>query len=188
MQKSDNLYKAFLQQKSNAEDRGIPFLLSYEEWLKFWQDSGHLPDRGKRANQYCMARYGDIGPYVLGNIKIITNSENCSEGSSYTRSAVTKHRMHLAMKGRVRTAEHQKNLTASLQNKPPVTKETGDKISAALKGKKRKPFTTEHLERLAEATRRSVATKKSAGTYVNPGRFRKAEVEKKGMPKCIDKN
>jgi hypothetical protein len=63
-------------QKSRAAKRGIEFLLSFEEWLKVWEDSGRLGDRGKRKHQYCMSRNGDVGPYAVGNVSIITMAEN----------------------------------------------------------------------------------------------------------------
>ena len=82
---------AFLYQRSEAKRRGILFLLTFEEWLSFWQESGHLHERGRRRGQYCMARFGDIGPYVLGNVKIIQHSDNVIEGQlGSTKSEETK--------------------------------------------------------------------------------------------------
>jgi hypothetical protein len=60
----------------NAQLRGIAFELTFEDWLKIWVDSGHWGERGKRGDQYCMSRFGDLGPYALGNVEIITNAEN----------------------------------------------------------------------------------------------------------------
>src|ERR1700761_1832283 len=76
-----SLYKSFMGQKGNAATRGIEFLLTYEEWLKFWQDSGKLDQRGRGRSKYVMARFGDTGPYALGNIKIILGPENNAEGA-----------------------------------------------------------------------------------------------------------
>ena len=58
----------------------VPFLFTFEEWLKVWIDSGHWRERGIRKGQYCMARFGDKGPYAVWNVKIILHSENATEG------------------------------------------------------------------------------------------------------------
>lgn len=61
------LPRDYRNQKMDAESRGVPFLLTFEEWLKIWVDSGHLYERGCRRGQYVMARFGDEGPYTAGN-------------------------------------------------------------------------------------------------------------------------
>ena len=63
-------------QKNAARRRGVEFLLTFEEWFKIWDDSGHLPQKGRFKHQYCMSRHGDVGPYAVGNVEIITNEEN----------------------------------------------------------------------------------------------------------------
>jgi hypothetical protein len=72
-------WRAYKTQSYDAKDRGIEFLLSFEEWLNIWQDSGHLHERGKKKGQYVMARFGDKGPYAVGNVKIITFADNTRE-------------------------------------------------------------------------------------------------------------
>jgi len=72
---------AYIKQKSQAKQRGIPFLLTFEEWWKIWLDSGKWKQRGIRLDQCCMARFGDIGPYAVGNVRICSVSENHSEGA-----------------------------------------------------------------------------------------------------------
>jgi hypothetical protein len=63
-------------QKNAARRRGVEFLLTFEEWFKIWNDSGHLQEKGRLKHQYCMSRHGDKGPYAVGNVEIITNAEN----------------------------------------------------------------------------------------------------------------
>jgi len=72
---------AFEQHKWRANRQDIEFLLTYQEWISIWQDSGKLEQRGTRfgLDGYCMARFGDEGPYAVGNVKIITNRENLAE-------------------------------------------------------------------------------------------------------------
>ena len=77
---------AYLDQKNNAESRGIEFLFSYEEWLDWWGDD--IDRRGVAqsstgrkvfGNRLVMARHGDVGPYSPSNTKKITCSENAAE-------------------------------------------------------------------------------------------------------------
>jgi hypothetical protein len=65
--------------KANAKKRGVEFKFLFSEWMKMWEESGHFKDRGKGKNKYCMARFGDVGAYEVGNVHIITNSENRKE-------------------------------------------------------------------------------------------------------------
>jgi hypothetical protein len=70
---------AYLVQKSGAKRRNIAFLLTLDEWLTIWLDSGNWERRGPRKGQFVMARFGDIGPYAVGNVRICTNRENNAE-------------------------------------------------------------------------------------------------------------
>jgi len=64
------------QHKYRAERRGIPFELTFKQWLKIWQDSGHLRERGHRQGQYVMARFFGGGSYKIGNVRIIPAEDN----------------------------------------------------------------------------------------------------------------
>jgi len=68
-------------QKNNALTRGIPFLLSFEQWLDIWTESGKLSQRGRGAEKFCMCRHEDIGPYEVGNVFIGINRENVRAGN-----------------------------------------------------------------------------------------------------------
>ena len=72
---------AYLKQRHQAKRRGIGFLLTFEEWWAIWQASGRWEQRGIRRGQYCMARFGDEGPYAVGNVWISTVEENSSDGA-----------------------------------------------------------------------------------------------------------
>ena len=100
--------KTYDQQKRNAAKRGISYLLTYEDWIKIWFDSGHLGKWGRKKGQYHMARFGDVGPYSIDNIKIVTGNENIREaliGNTHLR-------------GFVHTAEtRMKNSKAQMGNK-----------------------------------------------------------------------
>jgi hypothetical protein len=86
-------FSAYSAQRSKARHRGIPFELSFEEWLKVWEDSGRLPERGRRRGQYVMARNGDQGAYAVGNILIITADKNIQERISNNRTSSFRERV-----------------------------------------------------------------------------------------------
>jgi hypothetical protein len=69
-----NYYKKHLH---SARRRGIPFRLDFEQWISIWKESGHLDERGRSG--YVMARFGDTGAYEIGNVRIITTSDNTKE-------------------------------------------------------------------------------------------------------------
>jgi hypothetical protein len=64
------------RQRVNAHKRSIPWLITYPEWMAVWSQSGHLNDRGRGRNRYCMARYHDKGGYEVGNVYITTIAGN----------------------------------------------------------------------------------------------------------------
>ncbi len=74
------------RQKANARARGISWELTFEEWLEIWNTSGKWEERGNKADNYCMARKFDIGPYSKDNVEIIKGKRNSQE--SYQRSLV----------------------------------------------------------------------------------------------------
>lgn len=78
----DSNYRKYIDHKGNAAKRGVDFLLTFEEWLDIWTKSGHYHERGSRRGQYCMSRYGDTGPYALGNIFIQLTSQNTSDAQN----------------------------------------------------------------------------------------------------------
>ena len=76
-----SLKRRFDFHKSSAGQRGVSFLLSYDQWLRIWHDSGHLHERGCRKGQYVMARFGDTGSYEEGNVSIVPCEVNNSEAT-----------------------------------------------------------------------------------------------------------
>jgi len=93
--------KAYTQQKSNAKQRGVEFLMTYEEWKQVWLDSGKWELRGKGIGKYCMCRYNDEGPYAIGNVFIDLSSSNVREGNiGKVVSEETRQLMALSKKGK----------------------------------------------------------------------------------------
>jgi hypothetical protein len=76
--------------KKTASDRGISFLLSFNEWNNWWLSHGidkNGPSQKElgisRKDTLCMCRYGDIGPYSLDNIYCATASQNAKDMDKY---------------------------------------------------------------------------------------------------------
>lgn len=68
---------AYLDQKNNAQKRGIDFLFSFDEWVEWWGDD--FDKRGCKLGELVMARAGDCGPYSPANVHKATCSENLAE-------------------------------------------------------------------------------------------------------------
>lgn len=84
----------FAESKYDARRRGVVFLLTFDQWLSIWKRSGKWTRRSNRRGGYCMARFGDRGPYAVGNVKIILHSDNVSEAQVGRRkSKATRRRM-----------------------------------------------------------------------------------------------
>ena len=66
----------YTQQLCQARKRNVEWLFTFETWWKMWQDSGKWEQRGRKQGQYCMARKGDVGPYSVDNVDIITIIQN----------------------------------------------------------------------------------------------------------------
>jgi|KBSMisStandDraft_5_1062788.scaffolds.fasta_scaffold00219_2 hypothetical protein len=69
----------FRDHRNSARARGIPFLLTFDEWLSIWTASGKFHLRGRESGCYVMARFGDRGAYVVGNVEIISHESNSSQ-------------------------------------------------------------------------------------------------------------
>lgn len=67
----------FQQHKRSAQQRGIEFELSFEQWWELWEP--HWERRGQKSQDMCMCRKADQGGYTLGNVRIATNKENHQE-------------------------------------------------------------------------------------------------------------
>ena len=76
---------SFWDHKSAAKRRNIPFLFTFDEWREIWIARGKWEQRGNAADQYCMARLGDSGPYAVGNVRICTQRENNEEQANIQR-------------------------------------------------------------------------------------------------------
>ena len=109
-------------QKANAKVRGIPFELTYEEWLDIWMSSGFAHLRGKGIGKYCMGRYNDTGPYAVGNVCIIPHEKNVYDGNKDTAKpkngpehAEWRRKLSIANKGKPHSAERRKAISEGIK-------------------------------------------------------------------------
>jgi hypothetical protein len=88
--------RKFTAHKYDAKQRGVGFELTFQEWWSIWRASGHWEERGVGNGKYCMARYGDTGPYAVGNVRIITNelSRNAARCRACTTPLRRRRRRH----------------------------------------------------------------------------------------------
>jgi hypothetical protein len=82
------LFGCFRRQRS-AEQRGVPFEMTFEEWLGIWRSSGRLHQRGTARGSYQMGRIGDVGPYCSSNVSIISQQENMRQAAENKRRRLT---------------------------------------------------------------------------------------------------
>lgn len=121
----EGMYK---QHSDNAKFRGIEFNISFDDWLKVWEDSGKLSERGRGKDKYCMCRVNDIGAYAVDNVFIDTNKTNLSDGNiGKVMSEHTKNKISDANKGKERP-------WLKGENNPMHRQDVKDKISMATKG------------------------------------------------------
>ena len=72
----------YKQQQYAAQQRGIPFLLTLEEWCNIWEQSGKWALRGKGKGKYVMSRYKDVGAYEVNNVFIQLNESNVRDAQT----------------------------------------------------------------------------------------------------------
>ena len=80
MKKKPKYFHEFTTQKNKASQRGILWKLSFKEWLTIWKKSGKLLLRGKGTGKYCLARFGDKGPYSRINVFVQLFTDNWITG------------------------------------------------------------------------------------------------------------
>jgi hypothetical protein len=97
----------FYEHRQNARRRNIEFNLTYDEWMNIWVQSGHWNERGRGLGKYAMCRYGDQGPYEVGNVYIDlceVNAQQARLGDKNTKAHIAKIRKALTGKKKTMTA------------------------------------------------------------------------------------
>lgn len=76
------MHDKYRNQKHMAAQRGIEFKFTYQEWTDWWLAQlgpNWTKLRGRRKDQYVMARIGDKGGYEAPNVKCVLASVNHKE-------------------------------------------------------------------------------------------------------------
>lgn len=119
---------AHCKYKLDALGNPVKMRMSLQQFADIWDQSGHWDQRGRKKDEYCMARHNDIGHYEVGNVKIITNAENVSEAQK-SRPSPNKGKPS-PLKGRPSPNKGRPSPKKGI----PRSIETKDKISAKRKG------------------------------------------------------
>ena len=123
------IYKQrYFEHRQNANHRGIPFELTFDEWLHIWQDSGKWQLRGKGKGSYVMSRVGDTGPYKVGNVYINNQEDNASEGASKPRTTQHANAISVALTGKKKSAIAVAKNAISQLSRPKYTCQHCDKL------------------------------------------------------------
>lgn len=86
------LGRKYHNKKSNVKKHNLKFLLTYEEFTSLVVKAGLKSSQlGFTGEGYVLARYGDRGPYKIGNCRFITQAENMKE-RVWTRKSNQKRR------------------------------------------------------------------------------------------------
>lgn len=67
-------YRAFIQQRNQAQWRGETWHLSFDQWLDLWGDQYHL--RGRQRDTLCLTRKDYSRPWSTDNCEIISRQEH----------------------------------------------------------------------------------------------------------------
>lgn len=66
--------RSYRTHEKRARARGIEFLMTFKEWWGVWE--GKYEQRGPSGDSLCMGRFGDTGPYAIGNVYITSHHGN----------------------------------------------------------------------------------------------------------------
>jgi len=118
----NDLWKKFEAHRRRAENSGIGFELTFEQWLGKWVESGKLAERGCHKGEYVMSRRGDTGPYAIGNVFIQSAEGNVSDAQKgklkgpQTEEHIKKIRDYRT--GKSHSADTRKKIRDTIKNKP----------------------------------------------------------------------
>ena len=116
------------------------FTLTGKQMIQLFDEADIRPeDIGRKAHEYHLARYGDTGPYEMGNCRFITARENLMEVNRpyATKSQETKDKIRESLMGHKRSQE-----------------------SVEKQKRNQQPWTDERRARQAEVARRSAKKRK----------------------------
>lgn len=93
-------YRAFIQQKNQAQFREEGWTITFDEWKALWGDLWH--QRGRARGDYCMTRIDRDQPWTTDNTHVITREEHARiQGSlaaaGYRSPAQVKYRERMGL-------------------------------------------------------------------------------------------
>lgn len=110
----DKFRQGYTRSKADAKRRGIEFLFSFEEWKRWWVETGKWSLRGRKAGCYQMCRNNDTGPYALWNVYCDTIEANSKlPHAGATRPAEWAEKIGSALRGKRKSEAHAKALAAA---------------------------------------------------------------------------
>ncbi len=78
--------RIFLDLRSSAKKREIQFNLTFEQFKKFILKTDYLEGRGREADSLTIDRIHEELGYFIGNMQVITKSENSTKFHEYYRA------------------------------------------------------------------------------------------------------
>ena len=74
------LHRYYITKRKHARQSGIEFHLTEDDIQTLLDEAGiTVDDIGQQLDKYQLGRYGDTGPYEMGNCRFITMKENLNE-------------------------------------------------------------------------------------------------------------
>jgi hypothetical protein len=112
--------RRFNEQRNIARQRDIQFLLSFNEWVTIWNNSGYWDQRGRGVGKYCMSRKGDTGPYSIDNVFIQLSTQNTKDAFSDIDKLINANKKRSEKTKGIskphKSVEHGKKISESLKN------------------------------------------------------------------------
>lgn len=69
-----HLLDLYYRNKLNAEKRGIPYALTFKQWLEAWGEQILTRRRGHGGNRLRLERINKSGGYCVGNVHVTTRT------------------------------------------------------------------------------------------------------------------
>ncbi len=170
-------------------------MLTYITWWKFWAASGKWKQRGRLKDQYVMARFGDVGPYSLSNIKIITCGANVAESNINTGcSKETRAKLSVINSGKKMSEESRRKMSIA-QSGRVLSEQEKMRVSAmgkTWKGKKRGEVFGRKMSKIAKdiwrnnEQRRLQVSIRHTGKTISPESRAKMSLAKLGKRLSIE--
>ena len=107
-----NDQKSACRSRVDINGNPIRMLLTFDEWLTIWLQSGHYHERGRKIGQYCMSRKNDVGHYEVNNVVIKQFNNNVAEArTGKPQTALQRQNLLKAITGVPKSQEHRRKIS-----------------------------------------------------------------------------